>query len=88
MALIWVSLIHLAESRSLFFLEAEIVNNIFQWDAIKNMRQIKSYDDMFHVECKIAQDNDCLFSSFKEKGKYCMSFKKVYKTRSEAQRPV
>ena len=41
------------------------------------MRQIKSYDDMFHVECKITQDNDCLFSSFKEKGKYCMSFKKV-----------
>ena len=38
---------HIVESRDLFFLEAEIVDNIFQWDALKNMRQMKSYDDMF-----------------------------------------
>ena len=37
------------ESRDLFFLEAEIVDNIFQWDALKNMRQVKSYDGMFHA---------------------------------------
>ena len=41
-----VSLTHLVE---LFFLEAEIVDNIFQWDVLKNMRQIKSYDDMFQA---------------------------------------
>ena len=29
------------------FLESEIVDNIFQWDVLKNIRQIKSYDDMF-----------------------------------------
>ena len=33
----------------MFFLEAEIVGNIFQWDVLKNMRQIKSYDDMFQA---------------------------------------
>ena len=38
---------HSVKSRDLFFLEAEIVDNIFQWDVLKNMRQIKSYDDMF-----------------------------------------
>ena len=38
-----VGLTHLVESRDLFFLEAEIVNNIFQWDVLKNMRQIKSF---------------------------------------------
>ena len=31
------------------FLEVEIVDNIFQWDVLKNMRQIKSYDDMFQA---------------------------------------
>ena len=36
-----VSLTHLAESRDLFLLEAEIVDNIFQWDVLKNVRQIK-----------------------------------------------
>ena len=30
-----VSLTHLVESRNLFFLEAEIVDNIFQWDVLK-----------------------------------------------------
>ena len=44
-----VSLTHLVESRNLFFLETEIVDNIFQWDASKNMRQIKSYDDMIQA---------------------------------------
>ena len=34
------------EQRSVFF-EAERVDNIFQWDVPKNMRQIKSYDDRF-----------------------------------------
>ena len=43
-----VSLTHLVESRDLFFLEVEIVNNIFQWDVLKNMQQI-SYDDMFQA---------------------------------------
>ena len=41
-----VSLIHSSESRCLSFLEAGKVNNIFQWDVLKNRRQIKSYDDM------------------------------------------
>ena len=40
---------HLVESRDLFFLEAEIVDTIFQWDVLKNMLQIKSYDDMFQA---------------------------------------
>ena len=40
---------HLVESRNLFFLEAKIVDNIFQWDVLKNMQQIKSYDDMFQA---------------------------------------
>ena len=44
-----VSLTHLVESRDLFFLEAEIVDNIFQWDALKNARQIKGYNDLFQV---------------------------------------
>ena len=44
-----VSFSHLVQSRDLFFLEAEIVDNIFQWDELKNMRQIKSYDDMFRA---------------------------------------
>ena len=44
-----VSLIHLVESRDLFFLEAEIVDNIFQLDILKNMRQIKSYTKMFQA---------------------------------------
>ena len=41
---------HLVESKDLvFFLEAEIVDNIFQWDVMKTMRQIKNYDDMFQA---------------------------------------
>ena len=44
-----VSLAHLVESRDLFFLETEIVDNIFQWDVPKNMPQIKSYDDMIQA---------------------------------------
>ena len=44
-----VGLTHLVESRYLFFLKAEIVDNIFQWDALKNTPQIKSYDDMFQA---------------------------------------
>ena len=44
-----VSLTHLVEGRDLFFPEAEIVDNIFQWDVLKNIRQIKSYDDMFQA---------------------------------------
>ena len=36
-----VSLIHLVESRNLFFLETKVVDNIFQLDVLKNMRQIK-----------------------------------------------
>ena len=37
-----VSLTHLVESRDLFFLEAEIIDNIFLWDVLNNTRQIKS----------------------------------------------
>ena len=37
-----VSLTHLVESTDLFFLEAEIVGNDFQWDVLKIMRQIKN----------------------------------------------
>ena len=44
-----VGLTHLVESRDLFFREAEIVDNIFQWDVLKNMRQLKCYDDMFRA---------------------------------------
>ena len=44
-----VSLIHLVESKHLFLFEAEIVDNIFQWDVLKNVRQIESYDDMFQA---------------------------------------
>ena len=44
-----VCLTNLVESRDLFFLEAEIVGNIFRWDVLKNMRQINSYDDMFQA---------------------------------------
>ena len=44
-----VSLTHLVKSRDLCFLEAEIVDNIFQWDVLKNLRQIKSYDYMFQA---------------------------------------
>ena len=36
-----VSLSHLVESRDLFFFVAEIADNIFQWDVLKNMQQIK-----------------------------------------------
>ena len=36
-----VSLNHLVESKDLLFLKAEIVHNIFQWDVLKIMRQIK-----------------------------------------------
>ena len=39
-----VSLISLVESSDLFFLEARIID---QWDKLKNMWQIRSYDDMF-----------------------------------------
>ena len=44
-----VRLTHSVESRDLLFFEAEIVDNIFRWDVLKNMRQIKSYDDMFQA---------------------------------------
>ena len=44
-----VSLTCFVENRYLFLLEAEIVDSIFQWDVLKNMRQIKSYDDMFQA---------------------------------------
>ena len=44
-----VSLTHLVKSRDLFFLETVIVDNIFQWDVPKNVRQIKSYDDMIQA---------------------------------------
>ena len=36
-----VSLTHLAESRDLFFPEAEIVDNTILWDVLKNLWQIK-----------------------------------------------
>ena len=42
-----VSFTHSVERRDLFFLEAEVVGSIFQLDVLKNMRQIKSYADMF-----------------------------------------
>ena len=36
MLILGVSLTHLVESRDLFFLEAEIVDNIFQWNVLRN----------------------------------------------------
>ena len=42
-----VGLIHLVESRDLFIFEAEIVDNIFQWDVLKNMQQLESYGDIW-----------------------------------------
>ena len=44
-----VSLTYLVEDRDLFLLEVETVDNIFQWDVLKNMLQIKSYDEMFQA---------------------------------------
>ena len=44
-----VSLTHFEEGRDLFFLEAEIVDKVFQWDVLKNIQQIKSYDEMFQA---------------------------------------
>ena len=41
---------HLVQSRDVFFfLEAEVVDNIFQWDVLKNMSHIASYDLMFQA---------------------------------------
>ena len=72
-----VRLTHLVESRGLFSLEADIVDNIFQWDVLKNIRQIKSYDDMFQdiraltvqkiLKIRILSQNYCqtkIFSRF------------------------
>ena len=42
-------LTHLLESIDLFLLDAELVDNIFQWDVLKNMRQLRSYDDIFQL---------------------------------------
>ena len=42
-------LTHLVEGRDLFFLEVETVDNIFQWDVLKYILQIKSYDEMFQA---------------------------------------
>ena len=44
-----VSFTHLVKSRDLFFLEAELADNILQWNVLKNMRQMKSYDEMFQA---------------------------------------
>ena len=44
-----VSLTHLVENSDLSFLKAEIVENIFQLDVLKNTRQIKSYDGLFQA---------------------------------------
>ena len=44
-----VGLTHLVESRHLLFLEAEVVDNIFQLDVLKNMRQMKRFADMFQA---------------------------------------
>ena len=69
-----VNLTHLVESRYLFFLEAEIVDNIFQWDVVKNMLQLKCYDDMFRVikaltvqkilKIRILSQNSCKMKAF------------------------
>ena len=40
----------MAENLPMFFLEAEIVDNIFQWDVLKNIRQLKCYDDMLNCQ--------------------------------------
>ena len=46
-----VSLTHLVESKDLFlfFLKHKYVDNIFQWAVLKIMKQINSYDGMFHA---------------------------------------
>ena len=41
-----VNLTHLVQRRDLFFLEAEIVDKNIQWHVLKNMQQIKSYDEL------------------------------------------
>ena len=43
-----VSLTHLVESRYQFFLDAEIIDNIFQWDVLKLVAD-KSYGDIFQT---------------------------------------
>ena len=68
------SLTHLVESGDLFFLKADIVDNIFQWNVLKNMRQIKSYDDMFQAiralivqnifKIRILRRNSCKTKAF------------------------
>ena len=44
-----VSFTHLVERKDPFFLEAQKVDNIFQWDLLKFMQQIESYDGMFQA---------------------------------------
>ena len=44
-----VSLTYLVESRDLFFLKAEAVDKIFQWDVLNFMRQTQSYDGVFQA---------------------------------------
>ena len=39
----------LRKQRPVFSLEEKIVDNIFQWDLLKIMPQIKSYDDLFQA---------------------------------------
>ena len=69
-----VSLTYLVESRDLFFLGAEIVDNILQWDVLKNLQQIKSYDGMFQairdltvqkiLKIRILRRNSCKIKDF------------------------
>ena len=69
-----VGLTHLVESRDLFLLEAEIVDKIFNASVLKNMRQIKSYDDMFQairaltvhkiLKIRILSQNSCKLKAF------------------------
>ena len=44
------SLTHSAESSNLFRLEAEVVDNIIQWDVLQNMLHIKSHNGIFQVK--------------------------------------
>ena len=67
-----VNLTHLIESRYLFFLKSEVVDNIFQWEVLKIRWQIKV--GMFQsiraltvhkiLKTRISSKNSCKMTAF------------------------
>ena len=52
------------KQRPIFFLKQKYLRNSFQWDVLKNMRQIKSYDDIFQAIRALAVHKACQNESF------------------------